>query len=272
MELTWDIYPAFRGPGFTVRYYSVIYVVVFLVGYLLTVWQIRRGGGEERAALVVLAGTILSVFLGGRLLHVVIYDTADFLADPMLLLRFWEGGIASHGSMLGLAIWLALVGRIYATPVLDVIDRVSFGAAFGAAMVRIGNLFNSEVVGRPTDQSWGVRFPRYEGRLTDVPLRHPSQIYEFALGAAVLGLLLAVDRRMGESRPRGLLTFSALALYFTGRFVVEFFKAHQALPADAALTMGQWLSIPPALLGWTGVVWSLRRRRPAGWGDGRVPG
>ena len=119
-------------------------------------------------------------------------------------------------------------------------------------------------MGRATDGSWGVRFPRYDHvPLEQVPLRHPSQLYELGLGLAVLGLLLLVDHRLGEQRrPRGLLGALFFVSYFSGRFVVEYFKEYQAL-APGGLTMGQWLSVIPASLGaaWLVLIW---RRSAAG--------
>ncbi|HET7544470.1 MAG TPA: prolipoprotein diacylglyceryl transferase family protein, partial [Polyangiaceae bacterium] len=156
-------------------------------------------------------------------------------------------------------------------PFLEGADRFSFSAALGATVVRIGNLFNSEIVGRKVpDQSWGMRFPRNppDHGLSPVPLRYPSQLYEIALGIAVFVGLLIADRAMGkEKRPRGAMIAWFFALYFTGRLFTEFYKEIEALPADSAISMGQYLSILPALLGWYGVYWTMKRKEPSGWGD-----
>lgn len=152
-------------------------------------------------------------------------------------------------------------------PVLTDVESFAFSAALGATLVRIGNLFNSEVVGRVTDQSWGVRFPLYDKLGAASPLRHPSQIYEIALGLLVLCGLFVADRRMGkEKRPRGMMISLFFAMYFSGRFFVEFFKEYQTgLRVSEGLTMGHWLSIPGALLGFYGIWWSTRRADKAGW-------
>jgi prolipoprotein diacylglyceryltransferase len=151
-------------------------------------------------------------------------------------------------------------------PFLEGADRFAFSAALGATLVRVGNFFNSEIVGRPTpDQSWGIRFPRYD-RIPNGPYRYPSQFYEVALGLLVLLVLYIVDKKAGkEERPRGLLISVFFAVYFTGRFFVEYYKAYQTLPTSTALTMGQFLSIPAALLGYYGIAWSLKKRLPVGW-------
>jgi hypothetical protein len=157
-------------------------------------------------------------------------------------------------------------------PFLEGSDRFSFSAALGATVVRIGNLFNSEIVGRKVPgQTWGIRFPRNipDHGLDPVPLRYPSQIYEIALGMAVFVGLLIADRVMGkEKRPRGAMISWFFALYFTGRLFTEHYKEIEALPLDSAISMGQYLSILPALLGWYGVWRSLKRREPVGWVEG----
>jgi phosphatidylglycerol:prolipoprotein diacylglycerol transferase len=254
------------GDGFGLRYYSLIFVAVFLGGYALFNWQVKRGGGHEEEAADFIVYGVLGVLIGARLGHVIFYDYAKALRDPVWILKIWTGGLSSHGAVLGLivAMWLFTVRR--GVPFLEGSDRFAFSAALGAALVRIGNFFNSEIIGKPTDQSWGVRLIQIDG--PDGPLRYPSQLYEAALGLAVLGLLLLIDRWAGrEKRPRGLLIASFFALYFTGRFFVEFYKDYQEGMAspESPLSMGQWLSIPGALLGYYGVFWSLRKKIPVGW-------
>jgi hypothetical protein len=148
-------------------------------------------------------------------------------------------------------------------PFLEGSDRFSFSAALGATLVRLGNLLNSEIVGKQTDGTWGFRFPRFE---KDPPLRHPSQLYEIALGLTVLGLLYLIDKRLGkEKRPRGALISSFFVIYFCGRFGIEFFKEYDGISPDSPLRMGQILSIPGILLGVYGLYWSFTRRLPAHW-------
>jgi hypothetical protein len=149
---------------------------------------------------------------------------------------------------------------------LEGADRFAFSAALGATLVRLGNFFNSEIVGRKTDGSWGVRFPNFGPDAGNPPLRHPSQLYEVAMGLFVMLCLYIVDKKAGEEkRPRGLLISVFFVVYFAGRFSVEFVKEYQKLPESSPLTMGQYLSIPAFLLGVYGVFWSLKHRVPAGW-------
>ena len=254
------------SPG--LRYYSLLFVVVFLGGYGLLHWQLRRGGADEEEAGDFIVYGVVAVLAGARLGHVLFYDLDKALRDPVWVLKIWTGGLASHGAVIGLIIAMFLFTKRRGVPFLEGSDRFSFSAALGAALVRLGNFFNSEIVGRPTDQTWGVRFPRYidDARLAEPPLRHPSQLYEFALGLGVLGALYVADRLLGkEKRPRGFLISLFFVLYFTGRFFIEFVKEYQTLPPDSLLTMGQRLSIPGVLLGVYGLWWSLKHRLPAGW-------
>jgi prolipoprotein diacylglyceryl transferase len=204
----------------------------------------------------------VAIVVGARLGHCLFYQFDRVMADPLYLFKVWRGGLSSHGVGVAIIITLFLVARKHGMPVSEVGDRFSFSVAWGAILVRVGNFMNSEIVGRPTDGTWGVRFPQYDKLPIDqVPLRHPSQLYEVFLGVSVLVLLLVVDRIYGERRRQGLLSGLFLTTCFLGRFFVEFFKEHQALDPKSFLTMGQWLSIPFFLFG---AAWLVKvYRRPA---------
>jgi prolipoprotein diacylglyceryl transferase len=263
---TWNVDPILVRLGpIALRYYSLIFVLVFLGGYWLLKWQIERGGGDEEDAGDFIVYGVLGVLLGSRLGHVLFYDLDKALKDPLWVLRIWEGGLASHGAVVGLILAMWLFTRRRGIPFLEGADRFAFSAALGATLVRIGNFFNSEIVGKLTDQSWGVRLPRFDREPTP-PLRHPTQLYEAALGIAVLAILYFADKRLGkEQRPRGALISIFFIFYFTGRFFVEFYKEHQTHEPTPMLTMGQWLSIPGFLIGVWGLSWSFKARLPASW-------
>jgi len=261
----------FMGSMVELRYYSMLFVVVFLGGHALLNWQIKRGGGGSEAAGDFIVYGVLGVLVGARLGHVLFYDLDKAIDDPIWIFKIWTGGLASHGAVVGLIVAMYLFTKSRGIPFFEGADRFSFSAALGATVVRVGNLFNSEIVGRIVpDQSWGMRFPRNppDHGLNPLPLRYPSQIYEITLGVAVFVGLLIADRLMGkEKRPRGAMIAWFFALYFTGRLFTEFYKEIEALPADSAVSMGQYLSVLPALLGWYGVYWTMKRKEPSGWGD-----
>ena len=268
----WDIsptifkYPEWMSfmPGDGIRYYSLLYVFVFLGGHKLLEWQIKRGGGTEEDASDFVLWGVIATLLGSRLGHVFFYDFDKFKADPAWLFRIWEGGLASHGGMIGLIVAMWLFTKLRRQSFFEGGDRFAFSAALGTILIRLGNFFNSEIVGRPTDQSWGVRFVRNDG--PEGVLRHPSQLYEVGMGLAVMATLFLVDRALGkEKRPRGVMLSTFFATYFLGRFFVEYVKDFQTLTDTSGLTMGQYLSIIPASVGAIGVVLSLKKRVPAGW-------
>ncbi len=246
-----------------IRWYGVIFVITILTAYAFWTWQMKRGKYSERITSGFFAWGVLAVIVGARLGHCFFYNAKHYLAHPIDILKFTQGGLASHGATVGLAIVLFVYSKLHKLSVLDIMDRFAMSAACGAAGVRFGNFMNSEIVGRPTDVPWAVCFPLYDnGQL--VP-RHPSQLYEFTLGLAVLGALLLIDRIAGkEQRPRGLMTGSFLAMYFAGRFCVEFVKEYHidSLKGQAGLTMGQYLSMLPFLAGVLLIILSIIRGRP----------
>ncbi len=271
-KFTWDIDPVFLhiplpwDSELGLRYYSLLFVFVFLGGYALLNWQVRRGGGTEEDAGDFIVYGVIGVLGGARLGHVLFYDLDKALRDPGWVLKIWTGGLASHGAVVGLIVAMYLFTKRRGIPFLEGSDRFAFSAALGATLVRLGNFFNSEIVGRVTDQSWGVQFPRYDHRAVEVPYRYPSQLFETAMGLVVLAALLVADRAWGkEKRPRGALISLFFAVYFPGRFLVEFYKEYQTLPDTSTLTMGQWLSVPGACLGLYGLWWSFKHRLPVGW-------
>lgn len=269
----------FMGEHLELRYYSLLFVVVFLGGHALLNWQVRRGGGRAEVASDFIVYGVAGVLVGARLGHVIFYDLDHAIQDPIWIFKIWTGGLASHGAVIGLIIAMYLFTKKRGVSFLEGSDRFAFSATLGATVVRIGNLLNSEIVGRVVpDQSWGMKFPRADiqggmtrtlftsEELAKVPYRYPSQLYEIALGLCVfLGLFIA-DRAMGkEKRPRGALISWFFVLYFGGRLFTERYKAIEALPEDSMISMGQYLSFPGLLIGLYGLYRAFKRKEPAGW-------
>ena len=255
--MVWNLDPVFLKLGpLEVRYYGICFVMALAGGYLFWKWQMTRAGRKLEAIDRFILPAAVAVIVGARLGHVLFYEPERFLSNPLSILYVWQGGLASHGATLGLMLTLWWYSRAEAMSLAQVCDRFSFSSAWGAALVRLGNFLNSEIVGRPTSLPWAVKFPRFDAGipLELVPARHPSQIYEFFLGFAVLGILCWVDRLSGgEKRKTGVLASTFLVAYFTGRFLVEFVKAQQGLPEGYPVTMGQVLSVPFILLGLFGL-------------------
>lgn len=268
MAPIWNVDPvAFVIPWINqpVRYYGIIFGCVLVIGFLFFRWQVVRAGRPEDEAYAFVIPGSLGVLLGARLGHVFFYNFDKFKHDPLWLFRVWEGGLASHGATLGLILALWYYAHKWKRPFWDTCDRFTFAAAFGAAMVRLGNFLNSEIVGKITDGPFGVRFPRFDQLPAEfTPARYPSQLVEFGLGLFILGFLLWLDRRLGqENRPRGALSSAFLILYFSGRFLVEFIKERHGMIDDFILSRGQLLSLPGILAGLILLIWVKTQKQAA---------
>jgi prolipoprotein diacylglyceryl transferase len=282
-----DFDPAIARLGpLQLRWYGLMFAAAFWIAFALWYRALRRGGYNRDTSVGYLPWFLISLLLGARLGHCLFYEPAEYLARPLEILRFWKGGLSSHGATMGLLAGLYLFCRRHGLRYLDIVDRFSPSAAVAAALVRLGNLMNSEIVGRPTDLPCGFRFVRFDCEAADLcgvfdtvphtadprwrqlleatPARHPTQLYEFLMGLVVLGTLVVVDRRFGrEERPVGLITGTFGVVYFGLRFLVELLKERQGTPDDALLSLGQLMSIPLFLTG-VYLVWqALRRVEPA---------
>ena len=270
--LQWDLAPVmfelgpfdFLGLTFNpkVRYYGLMFMLTILGAYFFWRRQMRRGGFDERITQGFFIWGVLATVVGARLGHCFFYNAEYYLTHLREIPAFWHGGLSSHGATAGLIAALVLYAVYNRQPILEILDRFAMSAAVGAAGIRLGNFLNSEIVGRVTNVPWAVEFLRYE---SPAQPRHPSQLYEFALGLSVLGLLILADRLAGrEKRPRGLLAGLFLAMYFFGRFYVELFKEYHVEGLRGGLTMGQYLSIVPFTVGVALLVWVKRHPTPAG--------
>ena len=262
----WDINPTILHLGpLQLRYYGIIFASMLYIGFIIWKKQALRGGISEEIADKYLLWGVIGVLAGSRLGHCFFYEPERYLADPITILYFWKGGLASHGATIGVIVSLVLFSLKYKLRILETLDRFTMPSAVGAAAVRLGNFFNSEIVGRQTDVPWAVIFPLHDCHSQQmcsaaVP-RHPSQLYEFTFGLFVLLTLYLADRAAGkERRPLGMMTGIFLSLYFLGRFTVEFVKEYQVdrlIANESFLTMGQYLSILPFTVGICILVWSL---------------
>ncbi|HNX71327.1 MAG: prolipoprotein diacylglyceryl transferase [Rivihabitans pingtungensis] len=258
------------GP-LAVRWYGLMYLLGFVLFMLLGQRRLAQSRGVFTAKMLddLLFYGVLGVILGGRLGYVLFYKLGDYLADPLAILRVWEGGMAFHGGFLGVVVAMALFARRHGLHFLQVTDFIAPLVPLGLAAGRIGNFINGELWGRVTrpDAPWAMVFPQASAEDTRQALmaptpewltwlasygglpRHPSQLYQFALEGVMLFVLL-----WGFSaRPRPLGQVSALFLlgYGVARFVAEFAREPDNFLGLLALnlSMGQWLSLPMMLAG-----------------------
>ncbi len=206
----------------------------------------------DRLLIYVLVGTVI----GARLGHVFFYEAEFYLRNVHLIPQVWTGGLASHGAAIGIivAMWY-YAKKTHGVTFLWVADRVVPGVAIGGMFIRIGNFFNSEIIGVPTDVPWAVVFTQ-----VDMLPRHPSMLYEAILCLFVLIALWTIYKKYDQKPPQGSLFATFLILLFGGRFFLEFAKVTLAdFLEGATLDMGQLLSIPLVLIGiwilWKHVNW-----------------
>lgn len=264
--MIWNLDPVLIQFGYLkIHYYGVVFALGIFIGYLFWKSQTLKQGFSEKDTEDFVLWAFIAVIAGSRLGHCLFYEPQYYLRRPQEILFFWQGGLASHGATIALLLTLYFYHRIKKIAFLQLCDCFALSASIGATAVRIGNFLNSEIVGRKTDVPWGMKFPRYDLSMgySEPVLRHPSQLYEVALGLLVFSVIFFTDRhysKKGEKRPLGLLSSLFLIFYFTGRFVVEYFKEYQTLPSSFPLTMGQILSIPFALAGYILFIQVTKKR------------
>jgi prolipoprotein diacylglyceryl transferase len=259
LQIHWNVDPTlFRLGPLAPRWYGLLFAAGFLIGFYLMRHVFRR---EDRPVtdldfllMYLLGGTII----GARLGHILFYAPGYYLSHPHEIIAIWKGGLASHGGLIGvpLAIWL-YSRRRDDQPFVWLLDRLAAPVALTGSFIRLGNLFNSEILGRPADLPWAVVFERI-----DQTARHPVQVYESLSYVLIFGLLWALYRRWGADTPRGLLIGLFFTLVFGVRILLEQFKLEQAhfeLALPLGMTMGQLLSIPAVAVGLWLVVRALRR-------------
>ena len=245
--------------GFPIRWYGLFYLCAFLVAYiLLPRLQRYRGLALIREEWERLLGfAVLGVIVGGRLGFILFYEPMYFLAHPVKIFAVWEGGMASHGGFLGVAIALFFTLRRRNVDLLRFADVVVIPAALGLAVGRVGNLINQELYGTVTTLPWGIAIPGIEG------LRHPTPFYD-----ALYNILIAAVCFLHLARPRsvpGRTCALFLMLYALFRFLVEFLRAQEYAPLDlgiVVLTMGQALTVPVFIAGMFLWWWAGRLRSP----------
>ncbi|AFU99849.1 prolipoprotein diacylglyceryl transferase [Simiduia agarivorans] len=235
------------GP-LSVHWYGLMYLAAFLAaGFIAARRSTRADSPVTRAQVedLIMYGAF-GVILGGRFGYVLFYNFDRFLADPLWLLRLWEGGMSFHGGLLGVLVALWLYGRRIGQPFFAITDFVAPLVPLGLGFGRLGNFIGQELWGRATDGPWGMVFPRDPEQLA----RHPSQLYQ----AALEGLLLFIILFWFSAKPRPRMAVSGLFLLGYGcfRFLVEFVREpdnHISFDLFGWVTRGQVLSAPMIVLG-----------------------
>lgn len=262
--IVWDFDPILFDSFITLRWYSLMFLIGFIVGYKIVERMFKHEGAPERWLGSLLLWVMIGTVVGARLGHVFFYEWDYYSQHPIEILYTWEGGLASHGGAIGV-ILAVLCFSLFTSKrsSLWTFDRLVIAIAFVGGLIRLGNLFNSEIFGHATDLPWGFMFVRsrewhevYEGQAC-----HPTQIYEALCYFALFALMMWMYWKKNVQTRPGLLFGTFLIGIFGTRFLIEFIKNDQtAFEADMLLNMGQWLSIPFIIAGICFIIYAMRRQ------------
>lgn len=251
----WDVSPEIISIGpLALRWYSLLFAMSFVAGYAIVRNAYVREGKDLRSLDSLLVHMIVGTVVGARLGHCLFYEPLFYLSRPWEILFVWKGGLASHGAAIGIFISAYLFSKKHPSiSFWGVIDKVCLAIPLCGALIRIGNFFNSEIIGRATDLPWSVVFLRI-----DLTPRHPSQLYE-ALAYILIFMGSQFLYRSGYKFKEGFYFGYLLFFVFSARFLIEFTKEvqvsfEQALP----INMGQILSLPLIAFG---LFWMFHRAR-----------
>ena len=261
LEIVWDPIKFLDLGFFKLHFYSVMWIVAFIIGFLITKRIYRHEGQSDESLDSLFIYSVLGIMLGARLGHVIFYQpeliTDDFFSI-FLPFKFKGGfeftgfqGLASHGAAIVMIISMYLYNKkVLKKTVLWILDRVVIPVALGAVFVRIGNFINSEIIGKETGSDFGVVF----AQLGENVARHPAQLYEAGCYIFVFLILLFTYWKTKKSDQQGFLFGLFLVLLWSVRFVVEYYKEPQSgeylsNAIGNVLNNGQILSIPFIVIG-----------------------
>lgn len=244
---TWGPSPVLLDFGLIqIRYYGLFFAMAFLLGFHLVQKMFVLENKPIKVLDSLLTFMVMGTLIGARLGHCLFYEADFYLSHPIEIVKFWKGGLASHGAVVGilLSVWI-FNQKNKEFSYIWLLSRISVVVALAGAFIRSGNFFNSEIIGTPTQVPWAVVFSR-----VDFLPRHPTQLYEAICYLITFVLLYALYlRSAGKIQPRKLLG-AFFILVFLARFLLEYTKEPQAsFELSLPLHMGQILSIPLILLG-----------------------
>jgi prolipoprotein diacylglyceryl transferase len=264
--IEWNVRPQIIDLGFIeIRWYSFLFLMGFVMAYYILSKVFKKEGLPIELLDKFTVYVVLSTIIGARLGHCIFYEPEVYLRHPLKMILPFEGtigknfrftgyqGLASHGGAIGLLIGLYLYARKVKQPYLWVLDRIAIVTPLAACFIRLGNLFNSEIYGYPTNLPWGFKFMRealYGTPLDQIVPKHPTQIYEAICYLIFFVILITIYYRKYPDFKPGFLIGLFFILVFTSRFFIEFLKEDQvSFEEGMILNMGQILSIPFVLLG-----------------------
>ena len=270
LAIHWNVDPVLLHLGpISLRWYSLLFVSGFIFGWYMVRSFYRREGVDEKLLDPLLYTMLISVIVGARLGHCIFYDPQYYFGSWQGFLEVfqpWKGGLASHGGAIGIIIGLLWYvnkyGKKEGFDFFWLADRIVLVVCFAGACIRLGNFFNSEIIGYNTTLPWGIVFDR----TGDPNPKHPTMLYE-ALTYLTMGVVMIwLYRKKLDKLYRGELFGIFLTFCFGMRGLLEFTKAPSVTVftiGDVVINMGHLLSFPFAIAGIAFWIWSVRRGVPA---------
>lgn len=276
--ITWDISPQlFKIGNLEIRWYGLLFAMGFLIGQRILFHIFKKEGKPEKDVETLTAYMIIATIVGARLGHCLFYQPDVYLRNwegVIEIFKIWEGGLASHGAAVAILIALFIYTRysIIIQPFKGkfqitkqkrtgqsyfwILDRVVILVSLSGMLIRLGNLMNSEIFGKPTTLPWGFIFVRAG---ETVP-RHPTQIYESLFCLLLVILLYNLWQKKRATLQEGYIFGIFLVSLFSFRFLVEFLKENQVdFENSLSLNMGQLLSLPLIIIGLI-ILWKVRKK------------
>ena len=259
-HFVWNVDPLLLDLGpLKVHWYGLMFVGSFFIGLRIMQWIFKREGKEHRILDDLLLYTMLGGVVGARLMHCFAYSPEYYLANPLAIFKIWEGGLASHGGLIGVFVVLYIFTRRHKLSYVWLLSRIAIPAALTGFAIRIGNLFNSEILGKPSDAPWAIVFERI-----DLIPRHPVQVYEALAYLSIFVLLISLYKKLSFERSTQVIGGLFLVSIFTARFFLEYVKTKQASYDNGLdFSTGQLLSIPLVLIGLLWIVTAIKTAKKA---------
>lgn len=256
--------------GISIRYYGLLFASGLILSVLVLRWLFAKENlSREDLEKLTIYG-VIGILIGARLGHCLFYEPSYYLSHPLemiLPIRFIsEGGIeftgyqglASHGGALGLLIALFIYYRRTGHSMLLILDLIAVVSGIATGFIRLGNLMNSEIIGRPTSLPWAFIFERVD----NIP-RHPAQLYEAISYFLIFALMLKIYRTYRGRVKNGFFFGLLLILIFIARFLIEFLKENQVdFEEGMSINMGQVLSIPYIIMGIGILTYTILKDKP----------
>lgn len=241
----------------TPNLYGLLFVSGIIIGYFVIKQMFKAEGDKfnEKDLDLLLLYTVIPTIIGARLGHVFFYDWEYYSKNPQDIIKVWEGGLASHGAAIMILLSLFFYSKyVVKKPWLWVLDRVVIPITIAGCFIRLGNLVNHEIIGKPTTLPWGFIFhysPEAINPITgEIVPRHPAQLYEAIYYLGTFFLLLFLYWKKQWRNKQGAIFGLFMIVLWSGRFFIEFMKdAQTERDVTSVLSTGQWLSIPFVLIG-----------------------